>query len=112
MTERDVWQMSTSRPYTGQPYAIKRYTREARADHGKPQRYQRKYATVAMAMDAASKWILDPMVKAVWVYDEQGFEVRSYHSGEIEAHEPIPAFDSVDQADTWAERVREYRKPF
>lgn len=51
------------------PVAIKRYTLVARHFKNKPQRYQRTYPTVDDARKAALRWLADPDVKAVWVFD-------------------------------------------
>jgi hypothetical protein len=113
-------------------YAIKRYTREARMNRGKGQRYQRKYPHGADAVSAALRWIEDPDVKAVWAYDEDDttsgatllyHATAALHAGVrqvvgatnlAEVHVPfdqrnhsaLPAFDSVEQADAWAEELR------
>lgn len=48
--------------------AAKRHTRQAREERGKPQRYQRRFATEQLAREAVAKWKADPDVKAVWLY--------------------------------------------
>ena len=61
--------MSDLTDYSGDPtwLAAKRYTGDARR-RGRPQRYQRRFATEAAARKAIATWVFDNDVKAVWLW--------------------------------------------